>query len=79
MEKDNLKMALDKDEPNRLENLAPLSYFFFIPKSAKNANEKDINGVISYLKSKYSADVRDQITFIQSYFIQCKPRRRVFC
>ena len=40
---------------------------FLIFKSAKNAKETDINGIISYLKSQYSADIRDQITFIQRY------------
>ena len=38
-----------------------------IRKPANNAKETDINGIISYLKSQYSADIRDQITFIQRY------------
>ena len=52
-------MALDEDK-------APLS-FLLIRKPAKNAKQTDIDGIISYLKFKYSADNRYQIAFIERY------------
>ena len=59
-----LKMALDEDKA--LKESAHSS-FLLIRKPAKNAKEKDIDGIISYLKSKYSADNRYQIAFIECY------------
>ena len=61
-----LKKAAYKNEANELKDLASLSYFL-IRKAAKDGKKMDINGIISYLKSQYSADNRDQITFIQNY------------
>ena len=39
---------------------------FLIRKAAKNAKKININEIIFYLKSRYSPDNRDQITFIQN-------------
>ena len=52
-------MVLDEDK-------APLS-FLLIRKPAMNAKETDIDGIISYLKFKYSAENRYQIAFIERY------------
>ena len=65
MEEAALKRALNEDEANELEDLAPSS-FFLIREPAKTAKEMDINGMISYLKSEYSADKpnqRDALSF----------------
>ena len=65
MEEAALKRALNEDEANELEDSAPSS-FFLIRESAKTAKEMDINGMIYYLKSKYSADKpnqRDALSF----------------
>ena len=40
---------------------------FLIRKAVKNAKKINISAIISYLKSQYSADHRDQITFIQNF------------
>ena len=61
-----LKMALNEDKANRLKDSAPSS-FLLICKPAKNAKETDIDRIISYLKSKYSADNRYQIAFVERY------------
>ena len=50
-----LKKAFDKDEADRLENLATPS-FFLIRKPTKNSKETDINGIREReVKSKRSA------------------------
>ena len=59
-------MALDEDKANRLKDPAPVS-FLLIRKPAKNAKETNIDGILSYLKSKYSTDNRYQIAFIERY------------
>ena len=49
--------------------MAPLRVFL-VRKAANNAKKMNINGIISYLKSQYSTDNRDQITFIQNFLSQ---------
>ena len=64
-----LKMNLDEDKANRLKE-SPPSSFLLIRKPATNAKETDTDGIISYLKSKYSADNRYQIAFVKRYSSQ---------
>ena len=59
-----LKKALTENEAKELIDLAPLRVFL-IRKAAKNAKKMNINEIIFYLESRYSADNRDQINFIQ--------------
>ena len=51
------KKALAEDEANRLEGLAPPG-FSLLRKPLKNAKETDIDGIIIYLKFKYSPNIR---------------------
>ena len=59
-------MALDKDKADRLKGSAPSS-FLLIRKPVNNVKETDIDGIIFYLKPKYSADDRYPIPFVEHY------------
>ena len=64
------KKALDENEAKELTDLSP-SKVFLIPKAAiKNAKKMNTNEIIFYLKSQYSADNRNQKTFIQGILSQ---------
>ena len=58
-----LKKASTENEAKELTDLIPLRVLL-VRKIAKNAKKMNINEIIFYLKSEYSADNRDQITFI---------------
>ena len=49
-----------------IKDLAPPS-FLLIRKATKNAKKMDIDEVIFYLKSQYSTNNKDQITFVQNF------------
>ena len=61
-----LKMALDEHKANQLKDLG-LSSFSLIRKAKKNAKKTNTDEIISYLKSQYSANNKNQITFAK-YF-----------
>ena len=64
-----LKKASTENEAKELTDLIPLRVLL-VRKIAKNAKKMNINEIIFYLKSEYSADNRDQITFIQEILSQ---------
>ena len=57
---------MDGDKANQLKDLAPRS-FLLIRKATKNAKKMDIDEIISYLKSQYLTNNKDQITFVQNF------------
>ena len=59
-----LEKDLTKNEAKEVMDLAPLRVFLIHQAAIKNAKRINIDEIISYLKSKYSAD-RNQITLIQ--------------
>ena len=61
-----LERALDLNDANELKHSAPLS-FFLACKAAKNVKKMDIDEIISYLKSQYSTNNRNQIAFVQNF------------
>ena len=62
------KAALKKGfnrERNKMMDLAPLRVFLIRKAAIKNAKKMNIHEIIIYLKSQYSTDNRNQISFIQ--------------
>ena len=60
-----LKKALDENEAKELTDLAPFKVFLIGKAGIKNAKWMNIYEITFYLKSHYSADNRNRITFIQ--------------
>ena len=65
-EKAALKKVLDENEAKEFTDLAPSRVFLIRQDAIKNAKKMNIHEIMFYLKSQYSADNRNQITFIQA-------------
>ena len=61
-----MERVSDLNDANQLKDLAPPS-FLLIRKFTKNAKMTDIDEIISYLKSKYLTNNKDQVVFIQNF------------
>ena len=66
MERCGLEKTLDPNEANQLKDLAPPS-FVLIRKAKKDAKKVDINKIISYRKSQYSSNNRNQTVRSQNF------------
>ena len=66
MERCGLEKTLDPNEANQLKDLAPPS-FVLIRKAEKDAKKVDINKIISYRKSQYSSNNRNQTVRSQNF------------
>ena len=66
MERCGLEKPLDPNEANQLKDLAPPS-FVLIRKAEKDAKKVDINKIISYRKSQYSSNNRNQTVRSQNF------------
>ena len=58
---------LDENERNQLQDSAPLSLLLICKAKKNNAKKASINEMILYLKSQYSANIRNQIVLIQDF------------
>ena len=65
-----LKKASTENETKELIDLAPSRVFLIRKAAIKNAKKMNIYEIIFYLKSQYSADNRNQTTFIQDILNQ---------
>ena len=60
-----LKKASTENEAKELIDLAPSTVFLIRKAAIKNAKKMNIDEMIFFLKSRYSTDNRNQITFTQ--------------